>query len=178
MYNIVGLVIVLFFVAISVGWRGKVLPLIIALYYVIYIATEASQFSILHSLSDKVLVSERDVADAYLLLSNSLALMVVLFCCISTTINKRNRTTPLVYSGWLLVVIFANTAIHIINWDGNGVNREIITIFQLSCVMADGLAAMLGGDNFLSRYIVNHRRDSPYLGRRSSDSKNTSEYSQ
>ncbi|AUR85543.1 TMhelix containing protein [Vibrio phage 1.076.O._10N.286.51.B7] len=178
MYNIVGLLIVLLFVALSKGWRGKLLPLIISLYYAAYIAIDASQFSVMYALSDTVLVSNRDVASAYLITSNSLALMVILCCCISTSINKRNRTIPLIYSAWLLVFIFLNTAIHIINWDGNGVSSGIITIFQLSCITADGLAAMLGGDNLFSRYFANRYRSGVNYHRRSSDFKNTSEYSQ
>lgn len=178
MYNIIGLIIVLFFVAVSSGWRGKLLPLIIASYYAIYMLIDLSQFSFVHELSDTIIVSDRDVASSYLLTSNLIAMIYVVICCISTTFNKRGRIVPLSYAAWLLVVIFANTAIHIFQWDGHGVSSAIITIFQLSCVAADGLASMLGGDNFISRYIANHNRSDADNNRRGTDFKNTSEYSQ
>ncbi|MDB4306034.1 hypothetical protein N9980_00545 [bacterium] len=175
MYNLVGLAICLLFATISTGWRGKMLPIIICIYYLLSMLIEISQFSILHTLSDTIAVSDRDVADSFILTYNALAILIVFVCCISALFNHRNTRVTMAYAAWLLVVVFLNTAIHINNWEGDGTHYAIIAAFQLSCVAVDGAAAMLGGDNCVGRRVVHYYRGGTDSHRRHYDSPNKQE---
>ena len=166
MLNIIGIVSCLLFVAISSGWRGRALPIIICIYYAIAMIIDSSQLSYIHDFADTVRFGDRDVADFYVLVYSSLAVLVIIACCLTPYTDRRNPIIPFIYAAWLLLVIAVNTILHLVSWDGAGVDNAIIGTFQLLCVGADITASMLGGDNFISRrfirgnrhYATNHRR--------------------
>ncbi len=169
MYNLIGLVVCLFFADISEGVKGKALPLTIAAYYVLSIAIDVSMFGFVHAFASSGVVSIREDADTYILLYNILAFAVILACCVVSKVNRRSSKVALVYAAWLLIVIASNTVIHLINWDGAGVSDEIIGIFQLLCIFADISAAMLGGDNAIGRRVIRSVRPNSFHNRRGSD---------